>query len=56
MPKPEQKLLPAVDTPPASGVFVDHDEVELDIDEVLDGNALGDMIEIEDDEDNGLGT
>lgn len=45
--------LPAVDEPPRSGVFIEHDELELTDDEIAAGNQLGAAIDVEDDDDNG---
>lgn len=45
--------LPAVDEPPGSGVFVEHDEFELTDDEIAEGNRLGERIDPDDDEDSG---
>lgn len=45
--------LPAVDTPPRSGVFVEHDELVLTEEEIAEGNALGEEIDVDDDDDNG---
>lgn len=44
-------LLPVLDEPPKSGVFVDHDDAELTEDEIALGNALGKAIDLGDDED-----
>jgi len=45
--------LPAVDEPPRSGVFVEHDELELTDAEIAEGNRLGQVIDPDDDEDSG---
>ena len=45
--------LPQVDEPPRSGVFVEHDELELTAAEIADGNMLGEAIDVDDDDDNG---
>lgn len=45
--------LPAVDTPPQSGAFVEHDELVLTDEEIAEGNRLGGSIDILDDADNG---
>lgn len=45
--------LPAVDTPPQSGVFVEHDELVLTDEEIAEGNVLGESIDVYDDEDSG---
>jgi hypothetical protein len=42
------------DEPPRSGVFVDHDDLEPDDDELAEGERLGLEIDPDDDEDNGL--
>lgn len=49
----EPPELPAVDTPPQSGVFVEHDDLELTASEIAAGNALGQAIDLDDDDDNG---
>jgi hypothetical protein len=51
---PEQAALPAVDTEPKSGVYIDHDTLELTEAEIVEGNRQGDVVDIEDDDDNGL--
>jgi hypothetical protein len=51
----EPVLLPVVDTPPKSGVFVDADDMALTPEERDEGNRLGREIDIDDDFDNGLG-
>ncbi|WP_167760425.1 hypothetical protein [Blastococcus sp. CT_GayMR16] len=43
--------LPVLDQPPASGVFVDHDDEPLTDDDVELGNALGEAIDVDDDDD-----
>ena len=45
--------LPVVDEPPRSGVFVEHDELELTDAEIAEGNRLGETIDPDDDEDSG---
>lgn len=45
--------LPPLDSPPKSGVFIDHDELELTDDDIAAGNLLGERIDIDDDTDNG---
>lgn len=47
------ETLTAVDTPPSSGVWVEHDMLELTADEITAGNHQGVAIDIDDDEDNG---
>lgn len=44
-------LLPELDSPPRSGVFVEHDDLALTEDDIALGNALGDVIDVDDDED-----
>ncbi|MCI0679656.1 MAG: hypothetical protein L0Z63_11535 [Actinobacteria bacterium] len=52
---PEQPiLLPEVDTPPKSGVYVDHDEHPITVSEVIRGALIRVKIDPEDDFDNGL--
>ena len=46
--------LPAVDTPPRSGVFVDSDDLGLTPEEREEGNRLGRLIDVDDDFDNGM--
>lgn len=46
--------LPSLDEEPKSGVYVDHDELELTEDDIAAGNALAQVIDVEDDDDNGL--
>lgn len=48
------KPLPAIDTPPKSGRYVEHDEFHLSDDEAHEGNTLGLLIDTEHDDDNGL--
>lgn len=43
--------LPILDEPPKSGVFVDHDDEPLTDDEIALGNALGEVIDVDDDDD-----
>jgi hypothetical protein len=38
-------LLPVLDEPPKSGVFVDHDAAPLTEDDIALGNALGELID-----------
>lgn len=47
-------LLPVLDEPPKSGVFIDHDAVPLTADDIALGNALREVIDTGDDGDNGL--
>lgn len=47
------ETLPAVDTPPATGVWVEHDMLELTDDEIVAGNHQGEAVDINDDDDNG---
>lgn len=51
-----EPLLPELDTPPRSGVFVDHDDVPLTAEDIAVGNALGEVIDVDDDDDRGQGT
>lgn len=44
-------LLPVLDEPPKSGVFIDHDSEPLTEDDIDLGNALGDVIDVDDDDD-----
>lgn len=46
-------LLPILDEPPRSGVFIDHDAEPLADEEVALGNALGEVIDVHDDGDAG---
>lgn len=50
----EDRDLPVLDEPPRSGVFIDHDDAPLTDEDIALGNALGDVIDIDDDDDNGL--
>lgn len=52
MTEPEPEL-PALDSPPKSGIFIDHDDAELTDDEIALGNALGEAIDVDDDNDDG---
>lgn len=47
------KHLPELDEPPSSGVWVD-EHTEIDDEEAALGNALGERIDPDDDQDNGL--
>lgn len=47
--------LPVLDEPPKSGVFVDHDDEPLTAADVALGNALGALIDVDDDNDHGEG-
>jgi len=47
----DDDLLPVLDTPPKSGVFIDHDDAPLTDDDIALGNALGQVIDIDDDDD-----
>ena len=47
--------LPQVDEPPRSGVFVEHDSLELTAEEIAEGKRLGEAIDPDDDTDSGLG-
>ena len=51
---PEVDELPQVDEPPRSGVFVEHDDLELTPEEVEEGRRFGEAIDPDDDEDSGL--
>ena len=42
--------LPVLDEPPKSGVFIDHDDLELSDDDIALGNALGEVVDVEDDD------
>lgn len=46
--------LPVLDEPPKSGIYIDHDAAPLTEDEIALGNALGEVIDVDDDDDNGL--
>lgn len=50
MPQTEP-VLAQLDTPPKSGVFVDHDDEPLTDDDIAVGNQLGEVIDIDDDDD-----
>ena len=43
--------LPEIDSPPKSGVFVEHDDAPLTDDDIALGNALGEVIDVDDDDD-----
>lgn len=45
--------LPRLDEPPRSGVFVDHDDAPLTEEDIALGNALGELIDVDDDDDRG---
>ena len=49
-------LLPELDTPPSTGVFVDHEDffATATDEEIEAGNFLGEIIDIEADHDNGM--
>jgi hypothetical protein len=47
--------LPVLDSPPRSGVFIDHDAAPLTEDDIALGNVLGEEIDPDDDDDNGTG-
>lgn len=49
-----ERLLPVLDEPPKSGVFVDHDDAPLTEEDIALGNALGRVIDVDDDSDSGL--
>lgn len=51
MTEPDEEMLPILDSPPKSGVFVDHDDSELTQEEIDLGNALGQVIDVDDDGD-----
>lgn len=51
---PDPDVLPALDAPPRSGVFIDHDQIELTDEEIAVGNALGEIIDTDDDHDRGV--
>lgn len=44
-------LLPVLDEEPKTGVYVDHDDAPLTGDDVALGNALGEVIDVDDDDD-----
>jgi hypothetical protein len=46
--------LPAVDTPPENGEWVEHDDLKPTDEEIAKGNELGKKINTDDDEDNGI--
>lgn len=46
-----EPLLPTLDRPPTSGVFVGHDDDDLTDDDIALGNALGQVIDVDDDTD-----
>lgn len=46
--------LPQLDTPPTSGVFVEHHDLRLTPEEAEQGDVVGSLISVEDDDDNGL--
>jgi hypothetical protein len=46
--------LPRLDDEPKSGVYVDHDDADLTDDDIAEGQRLGEAIDVEDDDDNGL--
>lgn len=48
--------LPEVDDPPRSGVFIDPEEFVPTAEEIAEGNRLGQVIDVDDDEDNGVGS
>jgi len=48
---PDPELLPELDEPPKSGVFIDHDAHPLTEDEIALGNALGEVIDVDNDDD-----
>lgn len=52
-------LLPELDEPPANGIFLDWEEQRLEEQlasdqEMIEGNAMGEAIDPDDDEDTGL--
>lgn len=48
------ETLPAIDTPPTNGVYVEHDDLVLTPQEAHRGNYLGFRIKTNNDDDNGL--
>lgn len=56
MPNGEDEVieLPQLDEPPASGAFIEHDDFEITDEEAEAGKRLGQVIDPDDDEDNGL--
>lgn len=51
----EPEDLPELDTPPKDGVYRHLEDQELSDQEIAAGNALGAVIDVDDDNDNGLG-
>lgn len=51
MPETREPDLPVLDEPPKSGVFVDHDDEPLTAEDIALGNALGEVIDVIDDDD-----
>ena len=51
MSEPTDDVLPQLDEPPKSGVFIDHDAEPLTADDIALGNALGQVIDVDDDHD-----
>jgi len=47
------RILPAVDSEPKSGTWVDPEEFEPTPEEIAEGNRLGEVIDVNDDDDNG---
>jgi hypothetical protein len=50
----DEPILPVLDTEPKSGVYVDHDDVPLSEEDAELGRALGEAIDVDVDDDNGL--
>ena len=46
--------LPILDSPPKSGVYIDHDAVPVSDEDAEIGNRLAEIIDVDDDDDNGL--
>jgi len=50
---PEPTLLPEVDTPPKSGTWAE-EHPRPTLEEIAEGNQLGRVIDVDDDDDNGM--
>lgn len=48
-----EPMLPVLDEEPKSGVYIDHDDQPLTDEEIALGNALGQVIDVDDDTDTG---
>jgi hypothetical protein len=51
MAEPADDVLPELDDLPKSGVFIDHDAEPLTAEDIALGNALGEVIDVDDDDD-----